>query len=435
MHPARGCGTTRAAARGRPLLYRPRHAAVPTALALAAFAGCLTPVEPCRSDADCPTGFICEGGICCAVEKHPDAGRRDAGPDAGLDAGEPVYRRLLWRPLRPNVMLVVDKSGSMTEPVERSCTLSNPICCTSGGLPRNTYDPNSPNSCKWKEMLTVLTGSGTGLLPKYELRLRFGLAMFPDGTGCTVGRMLHPPEEANAGPISNTLRTASPVGGTPTAGTLDRLATESALQDPLHASYAMLLTDGSPNCNAANASKCTTCMMDSSQCKGTINPDGTSSFCNPSFSPCHSVFNGAGCLDGDGTVSAVTRLRDKSILTVVVGFGSETATPDANTVLNAAAEAGGLPRAGSPRYYQANTAAELSGVLESVARSVPQCKFEILEPVSRAVLRVLLDGARVVEDAQDGYTYDEARRLVNFVGTTCRILADGLEHDVRFEAP
>ncbi len=399
------------------------------------WAGCYEPVRYCRNDSDCPENFICDTQICCAKELHPPRWSGDGGPDGGPDAGEPVYRRINWKPLRPNVMLVVDRSGSMTEPVDNSCTRDVRTCCTTDGSQQSPYSFASPNPCKWKDLLSVLTDSSSGLLLKYESRLRWGLAMFPEGTSCTAGRVYQKPDETNAGAVSNTLRTATPVGGTPTAGTLDRLTSESSLQDPLHTSYVMLVTDGSPNCNSLNAAKCTTCTRDATQCRGPINADGTSAYCNPSFTPCSSPFNGAGCLDGDGVVAAIGRLKQKNILTLVFGFGSETATPDAYAVLNAAAVAGGLPRSGMPRYYQANNAVELAAFLDSIARSVPQCKFEILEDVPRDKLRVILDGAIVLEDAQDGYTYDEGLRLVAFVGSTCRVLSDGLEHDTRFETP
>ncbi len=365
----------------------------------------------------------------------------DAGPPDAGDAGPRTYHRVKWHPLRPNLMLAVDKSGSMVEPVDRVCNNStDPTCCTSGGFYGAAYDPNSPNDCKWKDLLTVLTDPNSGILPAYQASIRFGLAMFPgDLMGfnqCVVGQVYEEPTEYNAGPVDDVLLTATPQGGTPTANTLAVVGKDSALQDPLRTSYVLLVTDGAPNCNGANAAKCDTCNSNPASCYCSVNPDGTSPCCNPDTGgSCSVPSDGDGCLDGDGTIAAIKALKAQGITTIVLGLGSETTAPNAYAVLNAAAVAGGVPLAGTPSFYQASTAAQLASFMDQIAKSVPQCKFQIEEDVPQGQLLASIDGTSIPEDPQNGFTYDETLHVVTFNGTSCKTLSDGQQHTVVFEAP
>ncbi|MBS1149477.1 MAG: cglB, partial [Myxococcaceae bacterium] len=135
----------------------------------------------------------------------------------------------------------------------------------------------------------------------------------------------------------------------------------------------VLITDGLPNCNSANANTCT-----GSLCRCTLVP---ATSCMPAS------FCTQGCLDSDATTAQVDALRMKGIRTIVVGFGAETATGDGPAALNAMAERGGFARAcpnGTDaecgvgdtcttanklcgrRYYQASSAAQLTAALAEI---------------------------------------------------------------------
>jgi hypothetical protein len=190
------------------------------------------------------------------------------------------------------------------------------------------------------------------------------------------------------------------LGGTPTAGTLQALATGGAdggpypaLVDPNRQSFVVLLTDGEPNCDANNPHDCTmaTCECTLYQGVAPTQPcPGTGCACGTA----PGGFCALGCIDTTGVVQAITALRNIQVKTVVIGFGLET-QPDggmgtgfAPPALQAMAIAGGAPRTcptGSDAecgvgtcdpgtkvctlgYYQANNGSQLLAVLQQVVR-------------------------------------------------------------------
>jgi hypothetical protein len=144
----------------------------------------------------------------------------------------------------------------------------------------------------------------------------------------------------------------------------------------------LLLTDGLPNCNAANPVSCT----NATACQCTLASCGAagSSYCT------------LGCLDDQGTVSEIAALAAKKIETIVVGFGAETAAAGAQTVLRAMAEAGGFKRSCqlnadcgtggcdmasgtcNEKLFQARNAAELAEALKRIGGDLPgACDFTL----------------------------------------------------------
>jgi hypothetical protein len=410
-------------------------------LALLIAGGCLRPTTNCKTSADCPAGFVCANHICCSAVEHPgDAGELDAGRrnDAGI-----LLRDISWEPLRPNVMLVIDRSGSMVEPIDESCQCDNPAsmatCCTGDGF-CGQFDPSSPNDCKWKDLITALADPNSGLVQKYQANIRFGVTIFPQGPDCQAGVVVQEPAEMNFSAIAGALGAQGPGGGTPTANTLNIVGADPNMTDPLRSSYALLVTDGVPNCNAANGPKCAACVNGTLACSGPVSDAGTSLYCNttpglPQTSCDIPGTPGGQCLDGDGLVAAVAALHKEGVPTAVLGLGSEVAYHDAFTVLNAAAYAGGLARQGSTAFYPANSTAALASFLDTLVAAIPQCKFLLAEAVPASGLVVMLDGTEVAADGQDGYVYNQSLSLVSFEGSTCRVYSNGQSHMIEFESP
>ncbi len=280
--------------------------------------------------------------------------------------------------VKPKIMIVVDRSGSMMDSVSG----------TGGSCSKNNvYDPTSTSDCKWKNLLDAFAGTG-GMLPNMRGMAYFGLAAFPGTTSdaCSTGVIVVPVSDAsdNVDAITSALQnTVSPGGGTPTATTLQTVAADPSMVATSSSQllFAMLLTDGMPNCNRANQSTCETCKA------------GCSGGCSQcALAPCSATFAVVSntdcaaqnpCLDGDNTVAAVQALANAGIKTFVIGFGQDTGTGSAADILNRAAVAGGLARdasSGGTQFYQASSKDELKTALQNFERQVTQGCSWTLDP-------------------------------------------------------
>jgi hypothetical protein len=294
----------------------------------------------------------------------------------------------------PNLMILVDTSGSMLEPMDPSHA-----ACRSphGGI---CLGANCPAECptRWR----ALQGAMGSFLSSHGHVARFGLATYPgpqlvlgERCGATQQLTLDLPTSDNADvlqahalAVNEELQRISesgadrPTGGTPTSSSLHFLGALPQLRTDTRADFVLLLTDGLPNCNEHNPSS-----GSMPQCRCTVGPGA-----------CSGSIERLGCLDQDGSVAAVQELLAQDIQTIVIGFGAETASGDGPVVLNAMAEAGGFPRkcqqgAGcgpgdsceaatgfcQRRYYQASNQEELAATLlqiSSLVKSDP-CLLEV----------------------------------------------------------
>lgn len=292
--------------------------------------------------------------------------------------------RVNLRQQRAEVVLVVDRSGSMAE-------------------------ADASGSRKWPTLLAVLHD----VLPTVEASVAFGLVMFPSpqvpmataAQVCATPSRLDPtPAFSNSGAVLSALDAASPGGGTPTSDALTIAAQHfDRSPDPLGRRYVVLATDGAPNCNLALDP--TTCI-----CAG---PPGT---CTPSprSGP---VTN---CLDDGRTIETIRALTARGIETFIVGLvGVESFT----NVLDAMAVAGGHPRATSPRYYSAANRAELATALRGITSSLVDCRFRLDgAPPDPSLVDVRLGATSLIHDVahRDGWDWSDDTHLeVAFHGATC----------------
>jgi hypothetical protein len=214
-----------------------------------------------------------------------------------------------------NLMIVLDRSCSMQE--------------RPGGRGTPT---------KWQiaqETLAMLTTT-------FGNRLRFGLILFPDRTGGRQGYCVQDgPIPVNVGPNRGDQIVAAIANTTPSGPCVTDIdaAMGQVSRDPEYAatspqpgrrSYVLLLTDGEQ----------------SDSCGGPAARDPI-------------------------TVQAIEALYAHGYPTYIVGFGGEVST----TSLDSFAAAGGVPRVGMPRYYQADTAADLLAVLQGIAGNIAGDEF------------------------------------------------------------
>lgn len=305
--------------------------------------------------------------------------------------------------LKPNMMLTVDRSGSMGTRLDATCV--GPACAT--------------RMSDLKQAVATFTTLA-------DDRVRLGLTAFPRPPTSELGATAAclpantvavplPPDaraddaqasaanRATALQVNAAVQALEPGGGTPTGATLAFLQTQPTLKaaDFRH-DYVLLLTDGLPNCNANNPNDY---LQSAAACR-----------CQTGGGDCSANdVRRLGCLDADGTVGAVQDLARAGIKTIVVGFGADTSQVDARDVLERLARAGGVARtcqqnsdcgAGDActngqcgRWaFQASNRQELEQVLATVVREITPaaCVRELPDkPFTPGAVSLIVDGQPV----------------------------------------
>lgn len=331
---------------------------------------------------------------------------------------------------RPNVMLVLDKSGSMSLPIVPGCT----------------------GSCRSR--LDDLKAAMGPFLTQNGSVARFGLTMFPLGAGqdqCSPpgGVRLDVSQSndvdgelsahaAEIDRIIQALGSTEPVGGgTPTAATLSAMGNVPSLQTAERTDVVVLLTDGMPNCNANNP----VTTGNGGTCKCTS---------NPLVDPYCTGAGVLGCLDDDASVQAVRALAAQQIKTAVIGFGADTT---GSALLDQMASEGGLSRtcqndadcgASGPcnagvcrtRYYQANDGAALAQALRDIVEKLGEpCKYPLgFVPDQGARFAVLVDGQSVAEQPGSTWRFDQGTSSILLEGALCdRAEASSVTNPMKLE--
>jgi von Willebrand factor type A domain len=305
-----------------------------------------------------------------------------------------------------NILLVIDKSGSMTD------------------------QPDGFSVSKWAAVKTALERALTGVAGDVNL----GLLMFPYSTVTQIPLLCHSnccevPEggsavnvDIDAGDralptILNALNAASPGGGTPTAAALaranDYFKTGAGAALP-GTNYVLLATDGGPNCNSNNscgAERCTTNLdqqCDAGNCCKSSNE---------------------GCLDDFAVTQQVQALKANGVSTFVVGIPG---TENYASYLNAFAEAGGEINPGAPpSYYAVSAVGGVQGLVDVftgiTTQLVHSCKLPLAsDPPKLDEVNVAVDCELVPQQAKDGSSWSIDTTVepynVLFAGPICKTL-------------
>ncbi len=346
------------------------------------------------------------------------------------------------RRLKPNLMLVIDKSGSMDDPIDRDdpdCRVGTAIC--SDTSPCNT----AVCPTRWSELKSAM-GS---FLASYGHVGRMGALLYPRDNVCahsTLGDIaVDIPEskdvdselQAAASAIRDRINGIDPSGGTPTGDTLQAISQYPRLLDPNRQNFVVLLTDGLPNCNANHP---VSYKADPDACRCTLAGASSCAF-----------FDRQSCLDDQNSAAQVAKLKASGIRTIVIGFGAETATGVGPGVLNAMAEAGGFARACprgtdaecggaagscnqatrvcSQKFYQAANGDELARALEDISKFLDQdpCAYLLdSQPSDPAFLTVMVDGVNQPRGS-DTWLYEAG--TVKFQGALCDTLTAATTDD------
>ncbi len=351
------------------------------------------------------------------------------------------------RQMKPDLMFLIDKSGSMNFAADDNKAPCTPLCNQAGKPLCVAGCPTRLESLK-TAMQAFLASNGTVAW--------MGMAVFPtavaasgglpDACGATssadIRVQLDPKPtdldadlSASAVAVSNAIKVLTVGGGTPTGDSLKFLGTYPALLDPdpklAREDFVLLLTDGLPNCNSSNPNNCNNVAA----CRCTLTP---ATSCMPTS------YCTQGCLDKDNSSAQVTALRGpgKNIKTIVIGFGAETASGDGPDTLNAMAEAGGFARSCSlgtdaecganntcnqatklcnRKFYQATNADDLGKVLADISKALSVteiCNYKLDEvPTDPKFLTVIINGIHEPGGTPDTWNYSQGK--VNFTGALC----------------
>ncbi len=348
-------------------------------------------------------------------------------------------RDVAAKSLKPNMMLLVDKSGSMSDGV-----------------------PGTGRS-KIQELQSAMST----FLNQPRVPARVGLTTFPDASSScapasTVAEHIDAPrsteddaaDKVRAAAVLAKVNAITPKGGTPTNFSLQFLGTLPELQDTMRPNFVLLLTDGLPNCNPTIATDCNSPAV--CDCGGNATYQTACTAGTGLANGCKIV-----CLDPTGSIDAIQQLAVKNIKTIVIGFGDVSTAGPALTVLSNMATAGGFPRKCKANadcgasgcnttsgvcnvpFYEAANGAELTTALNTIGDLIgdglPPCVWSLdtTAPVNPALIAVIF-GDKNIPMGPTTWTYESykgsADKKVIFQGDYCaQIEASNPQHPVHVE--
>jgi hypothetical protein len=310
-----------------------------------------------------------------------------------------------------NMLIVLDKSGSM----------------------------NSVATGETKTKWAGATDAITAALDPNETLVSYGFMMYPyaapvaatncelDDGAAAVNIPVGPAVSAVPA-IVDLMKKTAPGGGTPTAAALASAydyylrGAGMGLDGP---KYVLLVTDGGPNCNAANvctADTCTANMDKSGQCGVTV-----PNCCDPSLKIDGKVDPATLCLDDTAVTAQLEGLRSAGINTFVIGIPGTEAYAN---YLDGFATAGGVPVAPSAtqtrKYYEVKTSADLTAAFKTITTSlVRDCSIQLAKPpLDLSLVNVAVDCAQLPQQTAGvpNWEYKADTNSILIEGTKCDVI-------------
>jgi Mg-chelatase subunit ChlD len=287
-----------------------------------------------------------------------------AGAGAGVDSGSDGMcpdRSYRLSTIPPEILIVLDRSGSMSEDI-------NDQPCVGGCGP----------SSKW-----ALTSAAINqTVQETQSTIQWSLELFPSSVSnrCDVGGQLAlSPGFDQASSIATAIASTQPGGLSPTTQALGTALNYFAANGSPNPRYVLLATDGLPLCGNLN---------------------------DPSAP------------DSGRAVTMISLLASEDIPTFVIGVGTAAADRD---VLTRMAVAGLRPRSGGTTYYAPSDTASLVSALSTITGSAISCSFAIPgDPAAQARITVRTGFSDIIpRDPIDGWTYRAADQSIVLSGSWC----------------
>lgn len=294
-------------------------------------------------------------------------------------------------PVQPEIMFVLDRSGSMGQRASDG----------------RTY---------WES----LDRAFHQIVPRLEGAARVGIAVFPFGPGpdsiachASAESALEPTADINQ--VLQVFRDEGRVGGgTPTyEGMFAASSTQRRRRqlDPSRPRFIVLVTDGAASCNDVHSLDSCICLSRGSPDDCRLNPE-----------------RGRGvCLDIERMLELVRGLRSESIDTYVLGMTGSTLDPLRLRViyeqyLADVAQAGGRARSGNRPYLSGSNAEEIE---QSLARPLMEQSYCHLvrtasQPIANDTLRAEFGTIQRDPSRRDGWDWDDSsQQRLSLFGPAC----------------
>jgi hypothetical protein len=304
--------------------------------------------------------------------------------DGGYSDKCGVQNFMLQPGLPPEVMIVLDRSGSMTSDFD-------------GGT-------------RWSKISDAVNQVVAGL----QGMIGWGLTVFPTDSNCgTSSTVAVDVANMNASAIAAKIMSYSPDGNTPTADAISKAAAYMEARTTPNPKYLLLSTDGEPNCGTLG-SQCL-CPLG-----GSVNAMGQCCAGSICYGPCLTVPTDSGATDA---VKAVTDAATAGVHTFVLGVASDSGDSD---TLNMLATAGDEPQSGSTKYYEITSSMDLVTAVNTIAGQIISCSFQLSSPppMDLSLVEVDLDGNMVPHDTThaNGWDFGPANKSIQFYGPACTSL-------------
>ncbi len=238
--------------------------------------------------------------------------------------------------------------------------------------------PTSDGTTRWNALVSAVRS----VLPPLDTSLFMGLIIYPEPDACAVAASPQVPiVQPSASVIASYLAVRGPyrTALTPTLGALQTAENYLRRTTSPRRRFIVLATDGAPNCGSGVAE----------------------------------------------VIAELARIRTLGVDTFVLGIpGGDVSLYGP---LNVIADAGGRPRSGIVRFYEAGSTSQLESALRAITAATTSCTYRLgSTPTRPDLVTVQFDGRMIARDASNGWSYtDTTYREIRFNGASCTEVQSG----------